>query len=132
MCFAVYLKCFCDQDGNPTRYPRGKKPGHYCGIAWADPETEDVLGAIERRDKIHRSRGDRAARLLVAVLEEGLDWQDVYFWKFDQKQDAYDFERWLKDQHGLSRFCPLCKERHLERRRARRKKAKNKQQIEMF
>lgn len=132
MCFVVYLKCFCDKSGRPTRYPHGKRPGHYCGIAWGDPETGDALKAIERRDKVHRSKSNRAARLLVAVLEAGLDWQDVQFWTFEKKQEAYDFERWLKDQHGLSRFCPLCKEIHLQKRRERRAARSSHRQIELF
>ncbi len=47
----------------------------------------------------------RGARLTEVILLAGIGWQLARTWTADRT-----FERRLKNRHGASKYCPICKE----------------------
>jgi hypothetical protein len=85
---SVYLLCFVDASGQPTRY---RHAGHYLG--WAKDVQARV--AVQRQG--------RGARLVQVVLDAGLQVVLVRTWPGTRL-----LERQLKNRHEAPRLCPLC------------------------
>jgi predicted GIY-YIG superfamily endonuclease len=62
---------------------------------------------IERRIAMHR-RGTSKARLMEVVHAAGIGFTVARIWEGADRT----FERKLKDRHGASRYCPVCKCMH--------------------
>ena len=95
----VYLLCFA---GTPYHHAR-----HYLG---ATGKT------LEERLKAHRGqRGPsgeslgRPAKLVAAMLAAGGDFVLAKSWSFANVDDAFAFERKLKEGGGGVACCPICK-----------------------
>jgi hypothetical protein len=85
---SVYLLCFVDASGQPTRY---RHAGHYLG--WA----KDVQARVTVQ------RQGRGARLVQVALAAGLDVVLVRTWPGTRL-----LERQLKNRHEAPRLCPVC------------------------
>jgi predicted GIY-YIG superfamily endonuclease len=88
----VYLLHFA------TRYPNGKKPQHYLGVA-QDAEarfTEHLAGSSK-------------SRLTRACAERGIKIELVRTWTHPHPKAAFDREREIKRRKkNYAKLCPLC------------------------
>lgn len=86
----VYLLHF----EKPFRHAR-----HYTGFA-------ETPATFARRIAHHRA--GRGARLVARAADAGIDFEIARVWEDGDRT----LERALKDRHGASRFCPVCKKIH--------------------
>ena len=80
----VYLIHF----DRPYRHAR-----HYTG--W----TRDLVARLSEHAAGH------GARLMAVITEAGISWQLARTWSAGRA-----FERRLKNRHGASRYCPICRQ----------------------
>ena len=71
-----------------------KHARHYIGYA-----KSDVTGRI---DEHRRGAG---ARLMQVIVQAGITFRLAKVWSKGTRR----FERQLKNRHGASRYCPICK-----------------------
>lgn len=77
------------------------------------------LGWAEDAEKRIREHAEgTGARLTQVLKERGLSFTTAKIWQSKTR----DFERQLKNQGGLSRHCPICKELGIDRDSLRKKK----------
>lgn len=56
-------------------------------------------------DRLWQHEIGRGARLMEVVLLAGIGWQLARTWDADRA-----FERRLKNRHGASKYCPICRD----------------------
>ena len=54
--------------------------------------------------RLAEHRAGNGARLMEVIANAGITWQLARTWPGDR-----NLERKLKDRHGASRFCPICR-----------------------
>lgn len=69
---------------------------HYTGFA-------ETPASLARRLE-HHQKGT-GAKLLARAAAQGVTWKVARVWNDGDR----NFERTLKNRHGASRYCPLCK-----------------------
>lgn len=104
----VYLLHFSE------RYPNGKRPQHYLGVA----------RDLDQRLREHQT-GSSKSRLTRACVQRGITVHMVRHWKFRYPKAAFDHERKLKRRGGgYARICPTCRLRARFNALAQRAEAK--------
>src|ERR1043166_3514724 len=89
----VYLLHFSE------RYPNGRQPQHYLGVA----------RDLEHRFREHQA-GSTKSRLTRACVGLGITVHLVTQWKFRYPKAAFDHERKLKrKKRSYAHICPTCK-----------------------
>jgi len=69
---------------------------HYCGATTNLPQ----------RIAAHRAGG--TSKMFAIARDWEIDFEVVATWEFEDEDDGWDAERWLKEQHDLPGFCPNC------------------------
>jgi len=98
---AVYIDHFEAEIGNAAN-PRAKAQ-HYTGFVEGHT-AEEIAEALASRDREHASGA--GARILRAVVEQGLTWHPAKIWRFVPKSH----ELALKESYKNARMlCPICR-----------------------
>lgn len=91
----------------PLHRGKGLEVRHYLGWAW-----DQARG--ERRVREHQT-GKSKVKLIRAFRKAGGTLLLVHTWP----EGTHALETYLKERGNLSRHCPLCREKHMARRRER-------------
>lgn len=87
------------------RYPAGKRPGHYMGVA-AD---------FQRRLREHMAGNPgKGGSLTRALKAKGIGFRVAMTWEFKTPAEAFSEERRLKRGRHHHRHCPFCTPRLLD------------------
>lgn len=76
---------------------------------WINSHYAGCTTDLEERIAAHRAGG--TGKMFEIARVWGIDFEVVATWEFNDHDEGWDAERWLKEQHDLPGFCPNCSER---------------------
>lgn len=59
-------------------------------------------------DRLRRHRAGGTSKMFAIAKAWGINFEVVATWEFEDDDEGFDAERWLKEQHDLPGFCPNC------------------------
>ncbi len=75
---------------------------------WINRHYAGATHDLDERVAAHRAGG--TSKMFAIARDWSIDFTVVRMWEFEDDDEGWDAERWLKEQKDLPGFCPNCSE----------------------